>query len=58
MDLKVRDEIDSPECIKCLDCTACKHVDFKFTMRYGFNKNKGKQPVPCGVGCGIPPEAA
>ena len=46
MDLDVNREADSGECIKCLDCTACKHVDFKFSMRYGFNKNGKASTAP------------
>jgi polyferredoxin len=45
MDLEVNKEAESGNCIKCLDCTACKHVDFKFTFGYGFTKlpaSKGK----------------
>jgi polyferredoxin len=38
MDLKVREEADFENCIKCLDCTACKHVKSKFSLRYGFTK--------------------
>jgi len=38
MDLDVRKEVESENCIKCLDCTACDQVKAKFTMRYGFTK--------------------
>jgi len=32
MDLDVNKDVDSENCIKCLDCTACKHVEAKFGL--------------------------
>jgi polyferredoxin len=40
MDLKVNEEIESENCIKCLDCTACRNVQTKFSLRYGFTRKK------------------
>ena len=33
MDLEVYKEVDSENCIKCLDCTMCKHVSMKFNLK-------------------------
>jgi ferredoxin-type protein NapH len=32
MDLDVRTEVDSANCIKCMDCTTCKHVNAKLEI--------------------------
>jgi polyferredoxin len=32
MELKVKTEVDSENCIKCFDCTACKHVTAHFKL--------------------------
>ncbi len=39
-DLDVNREIETSPCIKCLDCTACSHIEAKFSFRYGFTKLK------------------
>ena len=42
-DLDVSKEIETSPCIKCLDCTACGHVESKFTFRYGFTRRKRRK---------------
>ncbi|MBC8205105.1 4Fe-4S binding protein [bacterium] len=40
MGLDVTEEIESSNCIKCLDCTACDHIQAKFTLRSGFIRDR------------------
>ena len=42
MDLKVRTEVNSENCIKCLDCTQCEHVEFTWNLPW----RNGNSVVP------------
>ena len=45
MGLEVRKEVESENCIMCLDCTACNYVKAKFSMRYDFVEDKLRKAV-------------
>jgi len=48
MDLDFRTEINSENCIKCLDCTQCEHVKFKWYLPWigiGKKLQKFEKPV-------------
>ena len=40
MGLDVINELETQNCIKCLDCTACDRITAKFNFDYGWSKNK------------------
>lgn len=44
-DLDPVTEIETSGCIKCLDCTACGQIEAKFSMRYGFVRDKLRKAV-------------
>ena len=39
-DLNPNTDVEKESCIKCLDCTACGHIEAKFAWRYDFTKRK------------------
>ncbi len=40
VDLDVINEVDTANCIKCLDCTACDRIHAKFSLDYGWYKSR------------------